>query len=227
MHSGSAWLCFLLVLMVIIYNFIWLLFRLFRPLYPEYFDGANFWYFCNLNSSFHTTPSLLHAGARPKQKITVALAPQQQPREQAALGRCLYHMPLGTTITNKLPLKWAANEEVLCWLKGKVKPLPSIKPRKPSQIDDLVSTFSNTFDAPPSPETYTWTKLENHHWWLPCHYIQMVKNGESNLHSKKFNSIKILSLGLRKKACILLRHIPTGILQELWLQKTPEDSTNL
>ena len=68
---------------------------------------------------------------------------------------------------------WKLGIALLIWLRGEEKLPYSIKPKKPSQIDDLVSSFSN------SPDSYTGTKLENHLWRLPCYYIQVVKNNES------------------------------------------------
>ena len=97
---------------------------------------------------FHN-PRVLHTGARPKQKIIISLAPQQQPSRMKQHQKTPIPYALGTPGSKHLPPKWAKYKEVLCWLWGDVRPPPSIKPNKPSQIDDLVSTFSNILDALP------------------------------------------------------------------------------
>ena len=56
-------------------------------------------------------------------------------------------MCLGMPITHELPPKWMENEEVLCCLRGEVKTSSSNKPRMPSQINYLVTTFSNTINS--------------------------------------------------------------------------------
>ena len=48
-------------------------------------------------------------------------------------------MPFGTPFTNDVLPMWAEVEEVLHKVREEVKPSPSIRPRKPSQMDYLVS----------------------------------------------------------------------------------------
>ena len=96
-----------------------------------------------------TTPKLLYAADRPKQKTTATLALQQQPREEAVPKGHPYHMPLGTSVTNELPSKWTKDEKCSDQWRGKVNPPSFIISKKPSSIDNLVSAFSQTLDVLP------------------------------------------------------------------------------
>ena len=58
-------------------------------------------------------------------------------------------MVLKTLVTHELPPKWNENEKVLHHPEGDIMLLPSIKPKKSYEINDLVSAFSNTLDALP------------------------------------------------------------------------------
>ena len=75
-------------------------------------------------------------------------------------------------MTHDLPPKWAENEEVLCSLK-EVKLPPLRKPKVPSRINELTTTFSNTMDALPTKGN-TRTEFKNHIQRLFGCCIQMV-----------------------------------------------------
>ena len=83
-------------------------------------------------------------------------------------------------------------------------PPPSIKPKKPSQIDDLVSTFSNTLNALPSQKhiqelssrisaedyfatTFKWSRIVNKHLKYASQEIWQYKG-----HTTKFEEPKHL-----------------------------------
>ena len=116
---------FLVALMVIICNIIWSLFgsldhyllskiyKLLRPQHPllKLLQRCHLLLSDKKESHCYTFPSTTVEG-----KNSAKLHP--------------YHLPHGTPVTHEVPPKWAKSEEVLCGLKGKVKPQPSVKPRK-------------------------------------------------------------------------------------------------
>ena len=60
-----------------------------------------------------TIPKLLHGATRPKQKVTAALNPEEQPKEEVPLKRHSHYVFFVTSVTNELPPKGTENEEVL------------------------------------------------------------------------------------------------------------------
>ena len=79
---------------------------LFRPLSPGILPKQNLEISVTSTPSVDTNPKLINAAARPKQS-TAALILQQQTRVEVALKRCPYNLPLGKSVTNELPPKWA------------------------------------------------------------------------------------------------------------------------
>ena len=141
------------------------------------FSRAKFRNSYDLNTSCWCNSEVAICWCRPKQKNTATHVPQQQPGEELALKRWPYHVPLGTPVTNKLPWMWAENEEAMCQMRGEVKLLPCMKLKKP-WLSEQVLAFSNTLDALLLKKHIQELSLENHHWRLPCHYIQVLENSE-------------------------------------------------
>ena len=95
------------------FYFIWSLFQLFRALPPGLLPEQNFEIIETTTTLVDTTLKMPYAGARPKQKATVTLAPQPQLREETVLKRHPYCVSLGTPVTQEVPPKCTCNKEVL------------------------------------------------------------------------------------------------------------------
>ena len=61
----------------------------------------------------------------------------------------LPHVPWNTHFTELQP-KLMENEDVVCCLRGGVKPPPSIKPKEPSHVNNPVTAFSNILNFLPA-----------------------------------------------------------------------------
>ena len=81
-----------------------------------------------------------------------------------------HNITLGNFWYTWAPCQVHQNEEVL---KDDVKIPPSIKPKKPSKIDDLLNAFSNNLDSLHPQKKNFGTVLWNFHLRPPHHYISM------------------------------------------------------
>ena len=217
---------FLLALMVIICNIIWSLQAL-QSMILGISQEQNFEISVALTSSTYITQKLLHAAARPKQGNTAAFTLQHQPREETAPKRCPYHVPLGITTINKLPQKWAKNEEVLCQFGRKAQGFTLHKCKEAFSYWWPGPCFFKHPGCPTCPETYTETELKNHWWSLPHHYIPMVEDSKSTHQthsSRRWTVWRFYHQIWGTKSSILLRCIPTRILQR---QYKPLDVSKL
>ena len=94
-----------------------------------------------MTSTSNVNNHALFTGARHEKKTVKALPAQEQPGEETTPKRFPYHITVGVPLTHELPQKWMENEGLLCYLRGEVKPPPSIKAEKSSRINDLVLSF--------------------------------------------------------------------------------------
>ena len=114
---------FLLVLLAILSNILWSLFRYIWPLSPATMLEQN------SESPVTSTPTPdtiahdLFAGARSKKKTITALTLQQQSGDEPPSRRYPYLVFFGIPITHEPPPKWMENEEVLCHLRVEVSHL--------------------------------------------------------------------------------------------------------
>ena len=84
-----------------------------------------------------------------------------------------YHISLRTPLTNELPSRWIANEEVLQWLR-EVKARPSTKPQKPSKNQEISKCLLQQCGLPIPRETHMWIVHWSFPWRLPHSHLQVV-----------------------------------------------------
>ena len=191
---------FLLALLAICCSMIWSLFRHFWPLHLGTMQDPNLESSVTSSSPPNTTESWLYAGARPKRTIA-APTPQEQSSKETTPKKSQYYMSLGTLVhiwaaaqVHRKIRKYSAD-----WMMRLSH--PSIKPKKPSQIDDLVSSFSSTLDSlPPQQHIQEWVlKITlNNYLTITFKWSQILKTTAFDQHPKSSTTKKISLFNLKK-----------------------------
>ena len=135
---------FLVALLVIICNILWLMCRYFWLLSPGFLPEQNSEIADTVTPSDDTTPKMLYGGVRPKQK---AIHSSTEIKRRCYKGKMTISCTHRNLASPRITTKWAENKEVICRLKGEVKPSISIKSKVPSKVNKLTRALLNTSDA--------------------------------------------------------------------------------
>ena len=148
--------------------------RLLKPLPPWWYHSKEVvcWYQAKIKSWCCTHPSTKTKWRNHVDKMTIS------------------HIPSNSSSPWNIT-KWGKNEEVICRLK-EVKLLPPIKPKVPSKIIELTTTFSSTLDTLPTQKqiqelrskitsknylttTFKWSHITNQHLKSMIQQIQQYE----------------------------------------------------